>query len=478
MLRRVLENDPMTARPTHLVRVRVLILVLFSLLGLASCGGGGGGGGSSETVVTTSVTPVTTSSLVLSLPRQGLVAAELALIVAEGDALSEAVAAQYQTARGVPAANIIRVKLSTASEVISAADFALLKADIDAKLPAGVQATLLTWASPSRVAGDCAMSITSAMAFGFDPKYCVSTGGCVATAASPYFDSESTRPWTDHGMRPSMMLGARTLDAARTLTARGLAADASLPGGDGYLLRSSDTLRSVRYTDQAALPAQWAGSLALNYLDNAAGTGSNSISGKSNVLFYFTGLVQVPDLASNSFRPGAIADHLTSFGGHLPSGGGQMPITAWLDAGATASYGTVEEPCNYAEKFSRASVLIDQYWRGATLIEAYWKSVQWPGQGLFIGEPLAQPFRDAPSLVISGGQYVITTRHLRNGSRYTLEYRLSASGSWTSLASFTGTRGQLQSLRAPLPPVEATQLRWVGPCPANSSQQCTLAQSA
>ena len=26
-------------------------------------------------------------------------------------------------------------------------------------------------------------------------------------------------------------------------------------------------------------------------------------------------------------------------------------------------------------------------------IEAYWKSVAWPGQGVFIGEPLATPFR-------------------------------------------------------------------------------------
>lgn len=30
--------------------------------------------------------------------------------------------------------------------------------------------------------------------------------------------------------------------------------------------------------------------------------------------------------------------------------------------------------------------------RGDTLLEAYWKSVAMPGQGLFIGEPLARPF--------------------------------------------------------------------------------------
>jgi hypothetical protein len=29
---------------------------------------------------------------------------------------------------------------------------------------------------------------------------------------------------------------------------------------------------------------------------------------------------------------------------------------------------------------------------GATAIEAYWKSVAWPAQGLFVGEPLAAPY--------------------------------------------------------------------------------------
>ena len=39
------------------------------------------------------------------------------------------------------------------------------------------------------------------------------------------------------------------------------------------------------------------------------------------------------------------------------------------------------------------AMVIARYLRGETLIEAYWKSVGWPGQGVFIGEPLAAPFR-------------------------------------------------------------------------------------
>ena len=96
-----------------------------------------------------------------------------------------------------------------------------------------------------------------------------------------------------------------------------------------------------------------------------------------------------------SFRPGAVADHLTSAGGIL-EGATQMPITEWLGQGATASYGTVSEPCNHRGKFPSPGIFLDHYLRGDTLLEAYWKSVAMPGQGLFIGEPLARPYAPKP----------------------------------------------------------------------------------
>jgi hypothetical protein len=66
-----------------------------------------------------------------------------------------------------------------------------------------------------------------------------------------------------------------------------------------------------------------------------------------------------------------------------------------LDAGATASYGSVSEPCNHLEKFPDIAVLMRHYLGGETVLEAYWKSVKMPGQGLFIGEPLARPYGSA-----------------------------------------------------------------------------------
>jgi hypothetical protein len=78
-----------------------------------------------------------------------------------------------------------------------------------------------------------------------------------------------------------------------------------------------------------------------------------------------------------------------------------MSSLRWLEAGATASYGTVSEPCNHWQKFPNPTVLLKHYVQGNSAIEAYWKPA-WPGReeksGLqgasrrsdsFIGEPLA-----------------------------------------------------------------------------------------
>src|SRR5207245_7957708 len=80
-------------------------------------------------------------------------------------------------------------------------------------------------------------------------------------------------------------------------------------------------------------------------------------------------------------------------------GTAQMSALRWLEAGATASYGTVTEPCAYADKFPSASVLVKNYFLGNTSLEAYTKSVRQPSQGVFVRDPLARPFGTRASLV-------------------------------------------------------------------------------
>jgi uncharacterized protein (TIGR03790 family) len=410
-----------------------------------------------------------------ALPRTGLVPADLAVLYAEGDETSEAIARAYQRARGIPEANLVAVAVPTGSDAVSDSDFATIKAALDARLPAHIQATLVTWTQPSRVVGaTCAMGLTSALAFGYNPVLC---GGCSRTQASAYYDTDTTRPWTDLRIRPAMMLGAATLEAAQALIARGVAADGSAPSGTGWLVRTADSARSVRYPDYLHLPGAWSNAPgpSLRYLDASAAGAAQELTQQTDLLFYFTGLVRVPQAASNRFLPGAVADHLTSFGGYLPGAKGQMPATDWLLAGATASYGTVEEPCNHVGKFPRASVLVDHYVRGATVIEAYWKSVAMPGQGLFVGEPLARPWAHQPSARIEAGELVVRSRGLRRNANYRVEWQDAGSSVWRSLADTIGGQPQPVTWRVPLPVfTQGGRLRWVGPCPLQPSLSCVL----
>jgi uncharacterized protein (TIGR03790 family) len=335
-------------------------------------------------------------------------------------------------ARGIPAANRIELAFPVTG-VMGLSDFNAARAQVLARLDGGLQALALTWTSPYRV--DC-MSVTSAFALGFDAgAYCNTTSpfACAATASVPTYNSRSHRLATDFGVLPAMMIASRDAGAAVALIDRGVASDGTNPVGDGYFWRTTDSARSVRFFDFQQTVAAFAGDggLALRYLDNVAGdAGTNFLQGAADVLFYFTGLADVPGIATNSYRPGAVADHLTSYGGQVPTSG-QMSALRWLEAGATASYGTVVEPCNFTSKFPQTSVLLPHYFRGEPIIEAYWKSVSMPGEGLFIGEPLARPFYDDPfAWDAATATLTVETNSLIPARSYAIEAADAPDGPW------------------------------------------------
>ncbi len=317
--------------------------------------------------------------------RRSIQPSELGVIINTNDPVSVSVGEYYAEQRGLPDENVIRVQVPTDSDVLARDDFEPIRQQIEADTPDGVQAYALTFIKPYRV--DC-MSITTAVAVGgFDDKYCSSP--CATTATVDYYNSASTRPYDDHEIRPTMVLGGVDEAEGRALVDRGIAAEASFPGGRGHFVKTSDSARSVRWYDFQSLATAWAqnGEFEPVYTDDA-----NTIEGDDQVLFYFTGLASVSGIDTNTYVPGAVADHLTSYGGKLTATGGQMSIMRWLEAGATGSYGTVVEPCNYTQKFPHVSVFLSHYFRGETLVEAYWKSVQMPGEGIFVGDPLARPW--------------------------------------------------------------------------------------
>jgi uncharacterized protein (TIGR03790 family) len=227
-------------------------------------------------------------------------------------------------------------------------------------------------------------SITSALAFGYDAGQCKQT--CAPGKPSPYFNSASRSPYDDYRLRLAMLLPTTTVDQAKALIDRGVISGFRTMPASAYYLVTSDRDRSSRagfFPAPASIPAL---QLSIKTLK------TDSIQDTQDVMIYETGTARVAKLDTLKFLPGALADHLTSTGGDL-LGSEQMSSLRWLEAGATASYGTVSEPCNYWQKFPNPVVLLKHYLSGASAVEAYWKSVAWPAQGLFIGEPLAAPYR-------------------------------------------------------------------------------------
>lgn len=340
-----------------------MLLYLFCLATFSACGSG--------------------SRNTPDLVPEKLTPANLGVIVNDDDPLSQQIAAYYIQQRGIPDSNVIHVRLTPQRQVMKPAKFMRLRAQVLAATPASVQAWVLTWTTPYRVG---CMSITTAFAAGYDEAFCAQ--GCKPTRASPYYDSDSTRPFTDYGWRPTMMLAGKNFAAVKDLIDRGQAADGTRPDGTAYLLNTSNRARNGRVRFYPGIVMMQSDRFRLKIVN------SNTLRHRSDVMFYFTGLHEVAGLTTNHYRPGAIADHLTSAGGKLVDSP-QMSSLEWLEAGATGSYGTVVEPCAFIEKFPRPDIVINRYLNGETLIEAYWKSVAWPGQGVFIGEPLARPFAEA-----------------------------------------------------------------------------------
>lgn len=123
---------------------------------------------------------------------------------------------------------------------------------------------------------------------------------------------------------------------------------------------------------------------------------------------YGSGPSQCCDDANTSGRPAVIwrkgyyGDHLTSTGGNLPSGGGQMPLTWHLDRGASFSVGSVVEPWqdksgnspgSMVEQFVNVSVFHPRFISGLPTGVAAWSAVKCPDRALFAGDIMCAPFK-------------------------------------------------------------------------------------
>ncbi len=323
----------------------------------------------------------------MSVPRIAgrLTKQDIGLVINTADPYSVKVGAYYIQARRLAPEHVLRIALPLHA-TLEPDEFHRLEEQIARRFGPATQALALAWTLPYAVGCN---SITGALALGYDPGLC--SNSCAPSRRSPYFNSASSRPYADFGRRLSMLLAAPDVAAARALIDRGVAADRTLglrgaPPANAWFVTTRDTARSVR---SVLFPP--AGPVPSVGIDVHLGR-ADHVDEADRVLLYLTGAVQVDGLDRLHWLPGALADHLTSFGGALDGASGQMTALAWIGAGATASYGTTSEPCSHLQKFPHPQVLLLNYVQGATAIESYWKSVAWPQQGLFIGEPLAAPF--------------------------------------------------------------------------------------
>ncbi len=343
-------------------------------------------GGAASTAPSSFAVP----SPAVAVPRVGgrLTNKDLGLVINTADPYSVEVGEFYIRARKLAPAQVLRVELPVKAS-LTPEEFDALKTAIETHFGPRTQALALAWTVPFAVSCN---SITGALALGYDAGPCVDAHrGCAPTRPSPYFNARTARPFSDLKLRPAMLLAAKDVAAAQALIERGVKADRSLglrgaPPAHAHFIVTSDRARSAR-APLYPPPGLLRGAGIMVHVQQ-----TQALENEERVLVYQTGATQVDKIDTVSWLPGALADHLTSFGGRLDGKGDQMSAIEWINAGATASYGTVSEPCAHQQKFPHPQVLLLNYAQGSTAIEAYWKSVAWPLQGVFIGEPLAAPF--------------------------------------------------------------------------------------
>ena len=188
---------------------------------------------------------------------------------------------------------------------------------------------------------------------------------------------------------------------------RGRQSDGTYPDGGFYLMANNDVRAKARMpffgaTVQALERLGFDAEVLTRGTAGQNGTlpvGRPRIAGLTAGTASFQWPKDMPDLL-----PGAIAEHLTSFGAHFGTAS-QTKCTEFLRHGAAGTSGTVAEPFAIFMKFPLPFVHV-HYARGCSLAEAFYQSVWGPYQLLILGDPLARPyarFRDVSILAPDPG---------------------------------------------------------------------------
>jgi hypothetical protein len=204
----------------------------------------------------------------------------------------------------------------------------------------------------------------------------------------------------DRGYLLSTVIGisagrGNTVDEIKQMIHRSVAADGTAPKGTIYYMVNNDVRSKAR---------QWGFKPAVQQLA-ALGVRGEIIQGDipKNAKDVAGAMVGIADFnwpkSGSTILPGAICEHLTSYGGIMNAGAGQTPLSAFIRAGASGASGTVTEPYAIQEKFPSPFIHV-YYASGCTLAEAFYQSVSGPYQLLIVGDPLCKPWGKIAQLTL------------------------------------------------------------------------------
>ncbi len=182
-------------------------------------------------------------------------------------------------------------------------------------------------------------------------------------------------------------LGGNSYGEVANYLRRAVEADYTSPGGTVYICKNSNVRSTAREPFFGALTSSMRGRGRRVVLLEK----TKIPQGKSDVIGAVVGTAGFNwGKSKSTMVPGAICEHLTSFGAHYGTTS-QTKISEFLRHGAAGSSGTIQEPLALHVKFPNPMIHAF-YADGCTLAEAFYQSVHAPYQLMVAGDGLCQPF--------------------------------------------------------------------------------------
>lgn len=349
------------------------------------------------------------------------------IVIDPTDPVSLAVGHYYQNARSIPDHHVIYMPITTSGYAafrqfqLPIVRSVLVERGIEELVDFVVLAPSVTFANGASglFVDGCSpvnrFSITSAYASVFlDDVF--AAGGTPILYSNPYGRPAAAIPLAFSGLTSyslglvnpggsrlliSSLLGytgvrGNSVQEIYTMIDRSVASDGTEPNGTVYFMRTTDAARSAPRHN--IYPTVVNEIVALG--DNAVQLMANLPIGQNDAIGVMSGFASTNiDNANFTLLPGAFADHLTSFAATFDNSS-QTKASEWIRKGASGTFGAVEEPCNYSDKFPHARMHL-YYHQGLPLGAAVWRSLgAFPVQGLLLGDPLTNPYDIAPTAQI------------------------------------------------------------------------------